>query len=237
MVTMRLSWGLFKRKDFCGANFRFGGRPLSCLQFFWAADADIDAVEAWDISTGSSSIKVAVIDTGVDYTHPDLVDNMWTNPGEIAGNGIDDDENGFIDDVHGWDFANDDSDPMDDHSHGTHCAGTIGGVGNNGIGVAGVCWDVEIVALKWITAGGSGVGSDAPGVIGSIGSQTQMGSRVGQTSPKALRPFPASPHEHLLKSVPMSAQSSSTPLRSQRTSVGIGRADGGPSFPYAYFTP
>ena len=83
---------------------------------------------------------VAVIDTGIDYTHPDLAANIWTNPGEIAGNGVDDDGNGFVDDVHGYDFANDDGDPMDDHGHGTHVAGTIAAVGNNGIGVAGVAW-------------------------------------------------------------------------------------------------
>ena len=101
------------------------------------ADADIDAPEAWDLTTGSRSIVVGVIDTGVDYTHPDLAANIWTNPGEIAGNGIDDDGNGFVDDVHGYDFANNDGDPMDDNGHGTHVAGTIAAVGNNGIGVAG----------------------------------------------------------------------------------------------------
>jgi subtilisin family serine protease len=110
-------------------------------------DADIDAVEAWDIVTDASNIVVAVIDTGVDYTHPDLVSNMWVNPGEIAGNGIDDDGNGHIDDIHGIDTINNDSDPMDDGSHGTHVAGTIGGTGNNNQGVTGVAWNVQIMAL------------------------------------------------------------------------------------------
>ncbi|MBK8476436.1 MAG: S8 family serine peptidase [Opitutaceae bacterium] len=125
------------------------------------ADSDIDAPEAWDTSTGSRDVLVGVIDTGIDYTHPDLVANIWTNPGEIPANGIDDDNNGFIDDVHGWDFYNDDSDPMDDNSHGTHCAGTIGAVGNNGIGVAGVNWSVSLVGLKFLNSSGSGNTSDA----------------------------------------------------------------------------
>src|SRR4029450_2561715 len=90
-------------------------------------DADIDAPEAWNISTGSNSIVVGIIDTGIDYTHPDLAANIWTNPGEIAGDGIDNDANGYIDDVHGYDFVNNDGNPMDDHYHGTHVAGTIGG--------------------------------------------------------------------------------------------------------------
>ena len=100
------------------------------------ADADIDAPEAWDIQTGTD-VVIGVIDTGIDYTHPDLVNNMWTNPGEIAGNSIDDDGNGYIDDVYGWDFVNDDNDPYDGHSHGTHVAGTIAGRGDDGQGVAG----------------------------------------------------------------------------------------------------
>ncbi|MBM4165045.1 MAG: hypothetical protein FJ222_11490, partial [Lentisphaerae bacterium] len=125
-------------------------------------DADIDAPEAWDISTGSTNIVVGVIDTGIDYTHPDLASNMWVNTAELNGTpGVDDDGNGFVDDIHGYDFANDDGNPMDDHFHGTHCAGTIGGVGNNGIGVAGVCWTVRMMGLKFLNAEGSGALSDA----------------------------------------------------------------------------
>jgi subtilisin family serine protease len=125
------------------------------------ADADVDAPAAWDTVTGSRSVKIGCIDSGIDLTHPDLVANLWTNPQEIAGNGIDDDLNGYVDDMHGWDFYNDDSSPQDDNGHGTHTAGSVGAVGNNGVGVTGVCWQVSLIGLKFLNAGGSGVTSDA----------------------------------------------------------------------------
>lgn len=118
--------------------------------------ADINVLKAWDISTGSKQIKIAVIDTGVDYTHPDLKGNMWVNKNEIPGNGIDDDKNGFIDDVYGYDFANNDSDPMDGNGHGSHCSGTIGATHNNKVGVAGVMENVSIMAVKFLGDDGSG---------------------------------------------------------------------------------
>lgn len=124
------------------------------------ADADIDAPQAWDITTGSSAVVVGIIDTGVDYNHPDLAANIWTNPGEIA-NGIDDDNNGYIDDLHGINAITGSGNPLDDNNHGTHVAGTIGAVGNNGVGVAGVNHHVSIIAAKFLSADGSGTTADA----------------------------------------------------------------------------
>jgi subtilisin family serine protease len=124
-------------------------------------DADIDVPEAWDIQTGSENVVLAVIDSGVDYNHQDLAANMWTNSGEIAGNGIDDDGNGYIDDVRGYDFINQDNDPMDDNGHGSHVAGTIGAAGNNNIGVVGVSPNVSIMPLKFLGFNGGGSTSDA----------------------------------------------------------------------------
>lgn len=121
----------------------------------------INAPRAWDTTTGSSSVIVGVIDTGTQYTHPDLAANIWINEDEIPDNGIDDDGNGFIDDIHGWDFHNNDNDPDDDESHGTHTAGTIGAVGNNGTHLVGVNWNVSIMPLKFLDETGNGSGSDA----------------------------------------------------------------------------
>src|SRR5262245_36332834 len=145
-------------------------------------DADIDAPEAWNLTTGSSSIVVADIDTGVDYTHPDLAANMWHNPGEIADNGIDDDGNGFVDDFYGYDFINNDSDPMDDFGHGTHTAGTIGAVGNNAIGVAGVNWNVQLMAVKWIAGDGSGTEAAAIAATNYVTMMRTRGVNVRVTS-------------------------------------------------------
>lgn len=124
-------------------------------------DADIDAPEAWALTTGSSSVIVAVIDSGVDYTHPDLSANIWTNPGETAGNGIDDDGNGYIDDTKGWNFLNGNNTPTDSQSHGTHVSGIIGAAGNNSAGISGVAWQVKLMPVKFLNSSGYGATSDA----------------------------------------------------------------------------
>ncbi len=123
-------------------------------------DADIDAPEAWDITTGNSDIVIAVVDTGVDYSHPDLSDNMWSNTGETPNNGIDDDGNGYVDDVRGWDFFGNDKNPMDLHGHGTHVAGIAAAEGDNAIGITGVCWTARIMPLRFLDADGYGTVAD-----------------------------------------------------------------------------
>ena len=129
------------------------------------AGVDLNMTEAWRITTGDSRIRVAVIDTGIDYYHPDLVRNMWRNHGETPENGEDEDGNGYTDDVHGYDFVSDDGDPFDDLNHGTHVAGIIGADGNNEIGVAGISWKIQLMALKAFDETGS---SDVAHVVQAI---------------------------------------------------------------------
>lgn len=137
----------------------------------------IEAPRAWDLTTGSDDVVIAVIDSGVDYNHPDLSANMWKNSGETQ-NGIDDDGNGVIDDLHGYNAVDGSGNPMDDHSHGTHVSGTIGGVGNNGQGVVGVSWNVKIMGIKFLTASGSGKLSDAIKAINYLIAMKRRGVNV-----------------------------------------------------------
>jgi subtilisin family serine protease len=145
--------------------------------------ADIRAPAAWDKSVGSKKVIVGVIDTGIDASHPDLAPNIWKNKGEVgtdssgkdkSTNGVDDDNNGYIDDFRGWDFANNDNNPFDDNEHGTHTAGTIGARGNDKNGVVGVNWKVSLVGLKFLTGTGSGSLENAVKAI-------EYGTKMGVT--------------------------------------------------------
>jgi len=140
---------------------------------------DIDAEKAWDLTTGSDDVVVAVIDTGVDYTHPELKDNMWINEAEQSGQpGVDDDGNGYVDDVYGYNFSDPEaplSDPLDDNGHGSHCAGTIGGRGDNDAGIVGVNWKVKIMPIKFLGAAGGGT---LEGAILAIDYATKMKAKI-----------------------------------------------------------
>lgn len=123
---------------------------------------DIGAERAWDITTGSRGTVVAIIDTGIDFKIPDLANNAWTNQAEANGQpGVDDDGNGYIDDIHGFNFVNNTGDATDDYGHGSHCAGTIGAQGNDGQGVAGVNWNVSLMSVKFLDAAGGGTLANA----------------------------------------------------------------------------
>lgn len=121
---------------------------------------NIQAPQAWDITTGSSAVTIAVIDTGVDLSHPDLASKIWNNPREIAGNGVDDDCDGYIDDWRGWDFFNQDNNPQDDHGHGTHVSGIAAASSNNSLGITGIAWGARVMPLKVLSSGGYGSESD-----------------------------------------------------------------------------
>ncbi|MDD5260331.1 MAG: S8 family serine peptidase [Methylacidiphilales bacterium] len=130
--------------------------------------ADIDATDAWGIINSSPNVVVAVLDTGIDFNHPDLAANIWTNPNPGS-------DPGYINDTHGWNFYADNNNPQDDHFHGTHVSGTIGALGNNGQGVAGVTWHVKIMPLKFLSSNGSGYTSDA---VDGINYATYMGAKI-----------------------------------------------------------
>jgi len=155
-VTCSPNFALFASD--ISANAVAPNDPYYYLQY---GPAQMNLTSAWDTTVGSSEVVVQVIDTGIQYTHPDLAANIWTNPGEVAGNGIDDDANGYIDDLHGINAITNSGNPMDDHYHGTHVAGIIGAVGNNGVGVAGAAWSVKMIATKFLSSAGSGSTSNA----------------------------------------------------------------------------
>lgn len=144
------------------------------------AGVDIDVEKAWEIETGSNQTIIAVIDTGVDYTHPDLIENLWTNDAEANGVAdVDDDNNGVVDDIHGFNAIDLSGNATDDHGHGTHCAGTIAAKGNDGKGIVGVNWDARIMAVKFLDEAGSGTLENA---ILAIDYATKMGASVMSNS-------------------------------------------------------
>lgn len=138
--------------------------------------ADIAATAAWSVTTGSEDVVVAVLDSGVDYTHEDLAPNMWTRPASLAP--YQDSELGVVDDVHGFNALDNASDPMDDNGHGTHCAGIIGAEGENGLGIAGVNWNVRIMPLKFMNSGGFGTTKDAIEAINYVIERKKAGVNV-----------------------------------------------------------
>jgi subtilisin family serine protease len=152
------------------------------LSYQWDMTA-VRAPEAWDVTTGSAQVTVGVVDTGIDATHPDLAPNLWSNPGESGGgretNGVDDDGNGRIDDVHGWDFVDHDGQPQDGNGHGTHVSGTIAARGNDANGVAGLNWSAAIMPLRVLGDDGSGYVSDA---IAAYAYAARNGARVVNAS-------------------------------------------------------
>ena len=120
----------------------------------------IQADSAWSLETGNTDIIIGMLNTGIDPQHEDLAQNIWTNAGEVAGNGIDDDHDGYVDDVHGWNFVNNTNDPSDDAGHGTHVAGIASAVANNGVGIAGVSWHSKLMPVKVLDMNGEGLYSD-----------------------------------------------------------------------------
>ena len=169
-------------------DFRFlwGLHNTGQLDYFGnvgLAGADIGATKAWNFTTGSKNIVVAVLDTGVDFSHLDLAPNVYRNPGEWGdgkeSDGIDNDGNGFVDDHTGWNFYLNNNNTKDDNSHGTHCAGIMGAIGNNGIGVAGVAWNVSIMPIKFLSGAGKG---SLEHVIQSVKYATAMGVDIMSNS-------------------------------------------------------
>ncbi|MBX9768760.1 MAG: S8 family serine peptidase [Bdellovibrionales bacterium] len=169
-------WGLKNTgQEDPGSNDPDGRPPQEGI-----AGMDIDAERAWEITTGSANVVVGIIDSGIDVTNPDLVNNIWINAAEASGQaGVDDDNNGYVDDVNGYDFVKNKGQVIDENGHGTHVSGTIGGQGNNNSAVAGVNWTVRMMGLRFLNAQGGGTLGNA---IKAIDYATKMGARITNNS-------------------------------------------------------
>lgn len=182
------------------------------------------ATTAWGVTTGTGATIVAVIDTGVDVTHPDLAANIWRNPREIAGNGRDDDGNGYVDDVTGWNFAENNPNVADSSGHGTHAAGIIGAVGNNGQGVVGVDWRTRIMPLRFMSGSSGGFTSDA---VRAIDYAVANGARVINQS------WGGGPYDAALAAATQRAQAAGVVIVSAAGNYAT-NTDTSPFYPAAY---
>ncbi len=161
---LKYSWGL--------VNF---GQKIAQKGLDGIRGVDIGAEKAWNIQTGSPEIVIAIVDTGLNFSSEDLRGNLWVNEGEIPNNGLDDDGNGFVDDIHGYDFANNDGDSKDDNGHGSMCASVIGAKGGDGVGLVGVAWDVRMMSLKYADFLGRGTTAR---VVMAIDYAIEMGADI-----------------------------------------------------------
>ena len=163
-----------------GFMWQLQNKPLN--EYVGKPSADIGAVRAWDVTTGSRTVIVAILDTGAELSHPDLAKNVWSNPREIPGNGIDDDANGLVDDVNGWNYLHDNNQLFEDADvdyHGTHIAGIIGAEGNNRVGTTGVAWNVGLMFLKVLDGhGNKGLVADSVKAINYVVNQKKAGVNV-----------------------------------------------------------
>lgn len=196
---------------------------------FTEESADSSIGRAWEIATDASNVIVAVIDTGAELDHPDLSPNLWTNSGEIPGNGIDDDGDDYVDDVHGYDFKREDGEPEDEWGHGTLISGIIGAVGNNGIGTSGVAWKVQLMILKVF---GDAAGARMADYTDAIHYAINRGARIINAS-WTIQPSGADDDKPLLRQAIQEAESAGILVVTSAGNDGR-NIDDDPVFPAAY---
>lgn len=193
------------------------------------AGVDVQALDAWKMATGSKDIVVAVIDTGVDFTHPDLKENAWTNEAEFKGkSGVDDDGNGFVDDVHGYDFVKNSGELSDLNGHGTHVSGVIGAKGNDSAGIAGINWNVRIMGVRFLDANGGGT---LDGAIKAVKYSIKMGAKISNNS------WGGGEHSEILKNLICEGGSVNDQLFVAAAGNSGENSDHSPEYPAAYNCP